>query len=106
MHWRALAAAEEGLGRYPDDTWLHAVRADLLDTIGQPALAVPAARHAVSLSPEMGYGHRVLAEALMSTDAKPDVVLEAADRAVQLDASVGADYTLVRALVQHPRGAV
>ena len=105
MHRPALAAAEEGLGSYPDDAWLHAVRADLLDTIGESALAVPAARHAISLSPEMGYGHRVLAEALMSTDAKRDAALEAADRAVQLDASVHAYYTLVRALVQHPRGA-
>lgn len=105
MHARALAAAEEGLAGYPDDAWLHTVRADLLDTTGRPDLAVPAARHAVSLSPELGYAHRVLAEALMSSGAKPDVALAAAHEAVRLDASANAYYTLVRAQVQHPHGA-
>lgn len=104
MHARALTAAEEALAVFPDDAWLHAVRADLLDATGRPDLAVPAARVAISLAPEMGYAHRVLADALMSGGAKSKLAVEAASDAVRLDPTEVAYYTLVRALVQHRSG--
>lgn len=104
MHMRALSQTEEALASYPDDAWLHAVRADLLGHVGRHDEAVLAARHAISLDPDDGYAHEVLANALSDTNAKQELVVEAASEAVRLDPTPQAYYTLVRAFIYQRHG--
>jgi hypothetical protein len=99
MYTRALLLADEALAAFPDDAWLHAVRADLLAETDRSDLAVPAARYAISLAPDMGYAHRVLADALIDSNTPARLAVQAATEAVRLEPSDAAYYTLVRALI-------
>jgi len=81
---RAIVHYRRVLARHPDQPFaLRRLGASLLAT-GDAASAIPPLERAVTLSPESGRGHLLLATALFDTRANPDQVIRHARRSVSL----------------------